>query len=35
MGKTVRWEEAQDILNTKFTVAGKASRPIVLVVDEV
>lgn len=34
-GKTVLWEQAQSILDTKFSKSKKASVPVVLLVDEV
>ncbi|XP_022907331.2 origin recognition complex subunit 1 [Onthophagus taurus] len=33
-GKSVRWEQAQSILDTKFTKNGNKNKPIVLLVDE-
>lgn len=34
-GKTVMWEQAQSILDAKFSKSKKNTKPIIMVVDEV
>lgn len=34
-GKTVSWEQAQSMLDNRFSKAKKGSKPVVMLVDEV